>query len=132
MLKTRGKQGGFTLIEVLVAMLILAIGLLGLESLGIGAARSVNLASRQGDYATAASDTLESILAQLRRGVAVTDPAVGTLPAGDSMRVDVTLPAADSGFATVSVTVVPEPGSGMYSRADSVRLNGSIYYNRAP
>ena len=49
-----GSVDGFTLIEVVVAMVILALGLLGLEALGIGAARSIATADRQSGYATIA------------------------------------------------------------------------------
>lgn len=62
-------EDGFTLIEVLVAMLILAFGLLGLEALGIGAARSVAMADRQSEFATIAATALEDALEELRSGV---------------------------------------------------------------
>lgn len=68
--ETRARSGeeGFTLIEVLVAMLILAFGLLGLEALGIGAARSVAMADRQSEFATLAATSLEEALELLRAG----------------------------------------------------------------
>lgn len=59
-------EEGFTLIEVLVAMLILAFGLLGLEALGIGAARSVAMADRQSEFAIIASTSLEDALELLQ------------------------------------------------------------------
>jgi prepilin-type N-terminal cleavage/methylation domain-containing protein len=61
-------RDGFTLIEVLVAMVILAVGLLGLEALGIGAARSVALAERNSRAAEVAQRYLEDAIVQLRAG----------------------------------------------------------------
>ncbi len=60
-------EGGFTLIEVLVAMLILAVGLLGLEALGIGAARSIALAAEQSDAAMVATRVMEDRMLEIRR-----------------------------------------------------------------
>lgn len=62
-----GPQAGFTLIEVLVAMLILAVGLLGLEALGIGAARSIVRADQNSEYAMLASRTMEGRILDIRR-----------------------------------------------------------------
>ena len=67
-------EEGFTLIEVLVAMLILAVGLLGLEALGIGAARSITRADRQDQTTMAAVRTVEMRIQEIRR----TAPAVNT------------------------------------------------------
>ena len=53
-------EAGFTLIEVMAAMIILAIGLLGLQALGIGAARSVVRADRQSELAAIATATIET------------------------------------------------------------------------
>ena len=64
-------NGGFTLIEVLIAMVILSIGLLGLEALGIGAARANSIAERQSNHAVIAADSLESALHQLRRPIPI-------------------------------------------------------------
>lgn len=58
-LKVKG-EAGFTLIEVLAAMMILAIGLMGLQALGIGAARSVVRADRQSELAAIATATIET------------------------------------------------------------------------
>lgn len=61
-------DAGFTLIEVLVAMVILSIGLLGLEALGIGVVRAIARADRQSEYTAAASRYLEDAQSALRRG----------------------------------------------------------------
>lgn len=52
-------DAGFTLIEVLVAMLVLAVGLLGVQALGIGAVRSVVRADAQTELAAIATATTE-------------------------------------------------------------------------
>ncbi len=115
---------GFTLIEVLVAMVILAIGLLGLEALGIGAVRSIALADRQSGYATIASDSLESALFQLRQGLTPTQFCRTDLPFGDrlSREVDVT----DPSLALVTVTVIPNPESHNAPRTN-FDLSSSLY-----
>lgn len=53
-------EAGFTLIEVLAAMLVLAIGLMGLQALGIGAARSIVRADHQTELAAIATATIEA------------------------------------------------------------------------
>jgi prepilin-type N-terminal cleavage/methylation domain-containing protein len=85
---------GFTLIEVLIAMVILSIGLLGLEALGIGAARANAVAERQSRHAVIGADSLESALHQLRQGVLPSQFCQTDLPYGDrlSRQVDVSNP----------------------------------------
>jgi type IV pilus assembly protein PilV len=62
-------RGGFTLIEVLIAMVILAVGLLALESLAIGASRSIATANRMTEYTLIASQELETTLERARSGL---------------------------------------------------------------
>ncbi|MEX2582606.1 MAG: prepilin-type N-terminal cleavage/methylation domain-containing protein [Gemmatimonadota bacterium] len=116
--------GGFSLIEVLVAMVVLAVGLLGLEALGIGAARSLALAERQSGYATIASDSLESGLHQLRSGVVPTQFCRSDLPHGDRLSrvVDLTNPQ----LAQVSVRVIPNPESPNAPNED-FEITSSLY-----
>jgi type IV pilus assembly protein PilV len=63
-------RGGFTLIEVLVAMVILSVGLLGLEALGIGAAKSVSKAGVQSRYTAAATRATEIRQQEIRQSPA--------------------------------------------------------------
>lgn len=104
----RSPEAGFTLIEVLAAMIILAVGLLGLEALGIGAARMITVADRQSDFATLASDSLESGLHQLRRG-SVPEQFCLTLPRGDRLSRAIAFPNA--AMATVKVRAIPNANS---------------------
>ena len=105
----RRMEDGFTLIEVVVAMVILAVGLLSLEALGIGAARSIAIADRQSGHATLASDSLESALHQLRTGSVPVQFCQTDLRFGDrlSRRVDLSNPL----LASVQVRVIPNPES---------------------
>ena len=115
---------GFTLIEVVVAMVILAVGLLGLEALGIGAARSNALAERQSGYATIAGDSLESAMHQLRRQALPSQFCRSDLAHGDrlSRRVDLGTPQ----LATVTVTVIPNPDSPN-APANDFAISSSVY-----
>jgi hypothetical protein len=90
-------------------MVILAIGLLGLEALGIGAAKANALADRQSGHATIASDSLESAMHQLRQGLIPAQFCQTDLRFGDrlSRSVDMTNPQ----LAKVTVTVIPNPSS---------------------
>lgn len=127
----RLKEEGFTLIEVLVAMVILAVGLLGLEALGIGAARAIALADRQSGYATLASDSLESAMHQLRQGGLPARFCIEALPFGERMSREVTVtshtpPAEEGQFIEIVVRIIPNPDS-FNSPADEFRLEGSRY-----
>ena len=117
--RVRG-QDGFTLIEVLIAMVILAVGLLGLEALGIGAARMVGRAERQGDYITAATTRLETTMAQLRQGAA--PPAVSTeeIP-GASLRTQAT---SAGRLWTITVTITPTDSAHV---KDTYVLSGNVF-----
>jgi prepilin-type N-terminal cleavage/methylation domain-containing protein len=122
-------EDGFTLIEVLIAMVILSVGLLGLEALGVGASRMVSRAERQGALVAVASDTLERTLSRFR-----TDASAAALPnvdqafltsRNDTIRVSVT--GAGTRLRTVSVTAIPSPSSVVLRRADSLRVTGNVF-----
>lgn len=100
----RGKDG-FTLVEVLIAMVILAVGLMSLEALGIGAARLVGRSERQGDFLAHATSRLETTMAQIRQSPTTTPAADRTeqIP-GASLR---TRASVSGRLWTVTVTVTP-------------------------
>lgn len=116
--------GGFTLVEVLVAMVILVVGLMGLQALGIGAARSIALAERQSRYATIAGDSLESAMDQLRRRVIPARFCQVDLPHGDrvSREVDLSNPM----LARVTVAVLPNQSSPNAPR-EPFTVSSSLY-----
>lgn len=59
---------GFTLIEVLIALVLLGIGFMAVGALGVMAARSVALANRTSEYAVTASHYMEVALEGIRAG----------------------------------------------------------------
>jgi prepilin-type N-terminal cleavage/methylation domain-containing protein len=112
----RAGREGFTLVEVLIAMLVLAFGLLALESLAIGASRSIATANRMTEYTLIASQQLETTQEQVRAGQ---NPADDTyeLDNGTTVVVDVeqnVQPATT--LWTITVTVTP-PADGVGNAA---------------
>jgi prepilin-type N-terminal cleavage/methylation domain-containing protein len=106
--RRRGREG-FTLVEVLVAMVILAIGLLALEAMGIGAARMVARADRESEFTALASDRLERVLNRVDQGQAA-QPGVEELPGSVVVQTAVAQTAvAGRTLYTVTVTVTPPP-----------------------
>lgn len=99
---------GFTLVEVLVAMVILAVGLLALEALGIGAARAVARADVQSEYTALATQRMEETLMRVRQGLTVssTPEVVGTATVTTTV-VPVVVVANSRREYTVTVTVDP-------------------------
>ena len=115
---------GFTLIEVLIAMVILSVGLMALEALGIGAARMVSRADARSEHVARATSRLESIVGQIRSGGGV--PAAGSAQLSDG-----TLywrPAAVSpSLSRVRVSVIPRAGHPVLRAADSVFLSVDVF-----
>lgn len=107
----RSDRGGFTLIEVLVAMLILAVGLLGLEAMAIGASRTIATASRMTEYTLIASQQLETVLEAVRTGQ---NPGSDDEELDNGTLVSTTVETDPQGAAgtlwTVTVTVTPPAG----------------------
>lgn len=104
-------RDGFTLIEVLAAMMILTVGLLGLEALGIGASRLIVRAEKESRVSTLAARSLEQGLLQVR-----TNPAVGYScaeqdPGRDTVCVAVETVAGAANTRRVTVTVRAKRGA---------------------
>ena len=104
--RTRRSSGGFSLIELLVAMLILSTGLLGLGRLTVGVIEG-NRSSRHRSVATLlAQDRIEGL-----KGLAGATPGstedYGTIPGFPSYkRVTAVLRnTPETGLSTVTVTV---------------------------
>jgi prepilin-type N-terminal cleavage/methylation domain-containing protein len=121
---SRGRDG-FTLIEILVAMVILAIGLLGLEALGIGAARSIALADRQSAYTIVATDSLESALQQLRQGAVPSQFCRSDLRFGDRLSRSVSITSGGQ-VAEITIRVIPNPES-VNAPKNEFELQSSLY-----
>jgi len=124
-------EAGFTLIEVLVAMVILSVGLLGVEALGIGAARSVAKAEDQTRLATAATRAMEGRQREVRGGGSITtgetcgtDAASGLYLCSkvDTHLVNAAIPAHS---ARISVRVA-ETSSGPFFTVSSYVFDPSL------
>lgn len=125
-------DAGFTLIEVLIALVILAVGLLALEALGIGAARTVARAQNQSEYAAVASDTLEKTLNRIRAGNGAAGTTTYTMPDGAGVSLDVALTDLNNASTaldlwSVTVTVTP-PTGGVLKPTDGVTLRSNVLY----
>lgn len=122
-------QGGFTLIEVLVAMLILAVGLLGLEALGIGAARSLAAAENKSEIVAMGTGAMERAQRTLRQGLTASPPSAVTgnscTAESESRSVctdvqtrntDASLPVGNARITvTVTVGAAPQPSLSLTS-----------------
>jgi type IV pilus modification protein PilV len=127
------RSAGFTLIEVLIAMVILSVGLLALEALAVGAARTTASSSRRSRYAEAATDTLERTLSRLREGQGSASSSYTLLDNSGRAAATVTITVTDGGALAapsppnrrwdVSVRVIPINTTRL---ADSVNLVASV------
>jgi type IV pilus modification protein PilV len=123
-------ESGFTLIEVLVAMVILAIGLLGLEALGIGASRAITLSDKQSRYATLASQQMEVLRYKVRSGTtrATTGGLVETTLSGrDVVRVVDSVNVVSDRQARLMVKVFPTTTGNRLVRADTLRITSYMF-----
>jgi type IV pilus modification protein PilV len=126
---SRGRDG-FTLIEVLIALVILAVGLLALESLGIGASRMVARAQAQSEYSAIAADTLERTLNRIRGNAGAAVNQTWTVSRGATASLVVTSAAVNTGgpalnLWTVTVTITP-PATGVLRPSDGVTLRSNV------
>ena len=115
-------QGGYTLVEVVVALIILSVGLLGLEALGIGASRMVNRAQRQSEYTEAAANLVENAIATIRNNQTPADATAthqGATLALTSTR------AGD--MWTVTVKITPPTTTKLFSASDTSRITSSVF-----
>jgi type IV pilus modification protein PilV len=97
---------GFTLLEVLVALILLAVGLLGLQALGISAAQATARAEQNSRAAAIATEQMETVLRQIRANQQPTQRCE-TFSTGYriSVRIDTDSPHSANGpFVTVEVT----------------------------
>jgi prepilin-type N-terminal cleavage/methylation domain-containing protein len=101
----RGDEG-FTLYEVLAAMIILAVGMLALEAMGIGAARAVAKADLQSEYTAVASTEVERLVNEIAQN---RNPASGSSMVDGASVARVITRGTSGGrdVFTVSVTVTP-------------------------
>ena len=94
------KKTGFTLIEVLIAMVVLAVGLLGLAGL-----QATSLKNNQSAYNRSQATQLAYDIADRMRANAAPDPASGT-------------PSAPYGFAVKYLTTFMTPAAAVTQATD--------------
>lgn len=123
-MRSRSSEAGFTLVEVMVAMVILGIGLLALEALGITAAKSLVRSEVYGTSARAMSRVMEAAVDSAFEG----DLSCGTvrLPApqaGDSL---VRVVSGATGQRTVVVQLRPNQTGGLV-RAPAMEIASDVF-----
>lgn len=116
----RGREG-FTLVEVLVAMVILAVGLLALEAMGIGAARMVARADRESELTALAADRLERVLNQVDLGQV---PQGTVADVGGNAVTTTVASQAVAGRTVYTVTVAVAPPAHQSWRLEPVTMVG--------
>jgi prepilin-type N-terminal cleavage/methylation domain-containing protein len=102
----RADRAGFTLVEVLIAMVVLAVGLLALESLAIGASRKIATANRMTEYTLVASQQLETVQERVRAGA---NPGASDVRLANGTRVQTVVQqnTQTGTLWTITVTVTP-------------------------
>ena len=101
-----GSEGGFTLIEVMVAMVILAVGLLGLQALGIGAIRAVHQGQKNTEFAVVAAAHLEEAAHKVRRGCLVSSESGNEVHSDDAVVVTRSITASGD-LREITIQVAP-------------------------
>jgi prepilin-type N-terminal cleavage/methylation domain-containing protein len=122
----RTGRAGFTLVEVLIAMVVLAVGLLALESLAIGASRRIASANRMTEYTLIASQQLETTQQRVRQNL---NPQSGTqvLANGTLVSTTVTQAGGTGTLWRITVTVTP-PTTGTGTAAlTPTTVTGLVY-----
>jgi prepilin-type N-terminal cleavage/methylation domain-containing protein len=123
-------RAGFSLIEIVIALLLLAVGLLGVEALGVYASRQMARAEKNTVMVAAAADTLERTVAHIRQGDAGVPPITQTytIGSGDTVRLAVTRAlmsntvTANTYDWTVQVSAYPLRRGTLLQRRDSIGM----------
>lgn len=118
---------GFSLAEVLVALVILAVGLLALESLGVSAARLVAASQRHNAFVSNAAGVLERAVAQVRSGTSV-DTTAQTVSGGTVRVLSPTYTTAGGRTLTLlQAKAIPAANAQSYMKTDTVLLQAYVY-----
>jgi type IV pilus assembly protein PilV len=133
----RRSDSGFTLIEILVALIILSIGLLGLEALGIGAARTLAMSEKQSEFTTIAATSMEELRASVINSPAVLTAGDSTTRVvatqGDTAVVTRVLQPRGNGHARLTVRVRPRSTrTGKIVQARPVQLDSYLFDTNLP
>ena len=126
--RTPRGRAGFALAEVLVAMVILAFGLMAVQSMALGASQMIRKADLTTQYTLVGSHRLEELLTSARMGT--TPPSgAGTQSLADGTIVDWSVVTANAGTSgatlyTVRVTVTPASTLAARVRLAPITLTG--------
>jgi prepilin-type N-terminal cleavage/methylation domain-containing protein len=128
----RTSVSGFTLIEVVIALVILAVGLLGLEALGIAASKMAARATVQSEYTSRAGTRLESLIGRIRSDdLTLTSPysASSYVTSASGRAVATMAERATKTGNTWSVRISVRPGSThpVLATRDSIYLTANVY-----
>ena len=128
------RADGFTMLEVLIAMLILSVGLLGLTALGATSARMVARAERQAEYSAAATALMERAAREVRRNRAVPAALLAgtTLADGTQLVLHVDPRDTNGSSATreqfvLTVTAHPAARNSVMRTRDSLKVRTDVY-----
>lgn len=119
MCNDKGKENGIALIEVLVAVLVLAVGLLGMAAMQVQSSQMTNGAEQRTQAVLLTADMMDRIRANRANstdynGISV-DPAVTTCDTSYSPNATATVSTNDaSAWANLVVCLLPE-GTGTVS-----------------
>jgi type IV pilus modification protein PilV len=131
-------DAGFSLIEVLIAMIVLSVGLLALEGLGISAARTVRRASVQTTYAATAGDLIERTLVRIANAPTATIADSAYTGTGGERVWRTATSASIVGTTrngavgttlrswTVNARVLPPLNLGVLTAADSINVTSNV------
>jgi prepilin-type N-terminal cleavage/methylation domain-containing protein len=126
-------NGGFTLIEVMIALVILAVGLLGLEAMSIAAAKLTARAAATSEYTSRAGTQMEGIITRIQMNDAtLTSPYCPSStampsPSGRTLaRMRTCATKVGNGW-TVTVTVLPQSIHPALTTRDSIRLTANVF-----
>jgi prepilin-type N-terminal cleavage/methylation domain-containing protein len=129
-------SAGFTLVEVLAAMVILAVGLLGLQGLAVGASRVNTLSEKQSQYALTGSSIMEAARRRARDGMTASrDVQYNFALSGRDtavVRERITLLPNKPNRAEIIINVAPKNPGASRVRPDTLTLRSYVWTPALP
>ena len=104
--KERRHDRGFTLIEIMIAITLLSVGLLGMAGLTVGIIRSNSLSSEVTEATTLAQTKMEDIKRLGYSGVTAQSEAYNTISGYPTYRRVTQVANTPTGMKTVTITVL--------------------------
>jgi type II secretory pathway component PulJ len=117
-------RGGFAVLEVMIAMVLMAIAMLAIQGMGVHALRNLTRAQMQSEYAQSATRHLESVADSVRRSLIACGTRTRPNGArGDSARVVI---RGTQDRREIVVSILPAAGPNLL-RPDSFHLIRDLY-----